>query len=201
MRDSAHPHGSTTSTTPSSTGRRLRGGLATAGLAAVLLTAMPVASASAAPSKLPPGSVMIQSAGFRGYELCASPDDQSVYLKPIDTHNRYCAWQQIASGPATVLQNVGKDQQVMAYTGGNQGAVVMEDAKTDDNGNTPNTELWSWGGEEGWGGFALQSFSDSGQNVDAKDPNKDAPRTDAVHTRGWRHGNQRELTWNAVPVR
>ncbi|MGW7002334.1 hypothetical protein ACWGCW_05775 [Streptomyces sp. NPDC054933] len=48
------------------------------------------------------------------------------------------------------------------------------------------------------GANALQSFWDSGQNVDAKSPDGDSPRTDAVHTRGWRHGYQRELTWNAI---
>ncbi|MFJ9847469.1 hypothetical protein ACIRYZ_45035 [Kitasatospora sp. NPDC101155] len=83
----------------------------------------------------------------------------------------------------------------MAYTGGNQGSVVMEDSGTSSLG--PNGELWSWGGREDWGAYALQSFWDSGQNVDAKD-GFDNPRTDPVHTRGWRHGNQRELTWNAV---
>lgn len=180
--------------------RGLQGALAAAGLAATLLTAMPVASASAAP-QTPPGSVMIESV-FHGYVLCAGKDDESVYLKPIDTTNKYCKWQQIMSpSGAFSLYNAAKDQ-VMAYpNGGDGGAVVMEDAQTTDDGNIPNTELWSWGGQEDWGASALQSFADSGQNVDAKNPTGDGPRKDAVHTRGWRHGNQRELTWNAIPAR
>jgi hypothetical protein len=181
-----------------SRGRRsLRAGLATAGLAAVLLAAIPVASASAAPA-LPPGSVMIQNAGFRDYELCASPNDESVYLKPINVSNKYCAWQQIQTGSgAYVLYNPAKDQ-VMAYTGGNEGAVVMEDSGTSPLGGSG--ELWSWGGDEDWGGHALQSAWDIGQNVDAKSTNGDSPRTDPVHTRGWRNGFQRELTWNAIAL-
>ncbi|WP_371501132.1 hypothetical protein OG871_30070 [Kitasatospora sp. NBC_00374] len=178
---------------------RLRGGLAATGLAAALLTALPAAPASASQQAVP-GAVLIQNAGFRGYVLCANADNESVYVKPIDTRDRFCTWVQISSGPAQIMYNVGKDQ-VMAYTGGNEGAVVMEDEKRTPSGQTPNTQLWSWGGEEGWGGLALQSYSDSGQNVDAKATDGDYPRTDAVRTRGWRHGHQRELTWNPIPLR
>ncbi len=176
--------------------RRLRGGLATAGIAAVLLTVMPVASASAAPHAVP-GTVMIESATFHGYVLCASPNDESVWLQPVNTRSPYCRWLEIASGTDRqfALYNAAKDQ-VMAYTGGNRGAVVMEDSGTSSQG--PNGELWTWGGGEDWGGAALQSFSDSGQNIDAMATDGDYPRTDAVHTRGWREGHQRELTWNAI---
>ncbi|MDT0469473.1 hypothetical protein [Streptomyces gibsoniae] len=174
--------------------RRFRAGLATAGVAAVLFTAMPAASAAAAPHALS-GSVMIESGTFHGYVLCASPKDESVWLKPINTSDLYCSW--MAFGPASqfTLFNPAKGQ-VMAYTGGNEGAVVMEAPGTSSLG--ANGELWSWGGQEDWGAAALQSFWDSGQNVDAKSPNEDSPRTDPVHTRGWRHGYQRELTWNAI---
>lgn len=91
--------------------------------------------------------MLIQNAGFRGYVLCANADNESVYVKPIDTRDRFCTWVQISSGPAQIMYNVGKDQ-VMAYTGGNEGAVVMEDEKRTPSGQTPNTQLWSWGGEE-----------------------------------------------------
>ncbi|RPE43669.1 hypothetical protein EDD90_6880 [Streptomyces sp. Ag109_O5-1] len=172
-----------------SRGRR-RLGLATAGLATVLLTGLPVASASAAPHAS--GAVMIESGPFHGFVLCASPNDESVWLKQINTADAYCKWKVFGSSSEFTLYNAAKDQ-VMAYTGGNEGAVVMEDEGTSPLG--AHGELWSWGGAEDWGASALQSFYDSGQNVDA---GIDSPRTDPVHTRGWRHGHQRELTWNAI---
>lgn len=171
-------------------GRRgLRGGLATAGIAAVLLAATP--AASAAPRS---GSgVMIESGAFPGYVLCASANDESVWLKPKDPTNAYCLWKRLGPSSEFSLYNAAKDQ-YMSYTGGNEGAVVMEDQDTSPLG--PNGQLWSWGGQEDWGAAALQSFWDSGQNVDAKSPDGwNIPRTDPVHTRGWRHGFQRELTW------
>ncbi|WP_331730249.1 hypothetical protein OHV05_36045 (plasmid) [Kitasatospora sp. NBC_00070] len=163
----------------------------TAGVAATLLTALPVASAQAATPK-----VMIMSGAFSGYALCASPTDDWVWLKKVDAANpdAFCLWKVIGASSQFTLYNPAKDE-VMAYTGGNEGVVVMEDSGTSRLG--ANGELWSWGGQEGWGASALQSFWDSGQNVDAKDGFNN-PRTDPVHTRGWRHGSQRELTWNAV---
>ncbi|MFH8388001.1 hypothetical protein ACH4E7_45245 [Kitasatospora sp. NPDC018058] len=186
-----------TRTKRTSHGRRsLRAGLATTGLATVLLTAMPVASASAAP--IPSGDVMIESGPYQDYALCASPADNWVWLEHIDPKNPdpFCTWFRFGNPSQFMLYNPAK-KQVMAYTGGNEGAVVMENRNTSPLG--PNGELWSWGGQEAWGASALQSFWDSGQNVDAKN-GFDQPRTDAVHTRGWRHGHQRELTWNEVPV-
>jgi hypothetical protein len=175
-----------------SLGRRSLG-LATAGLATVLLTGLPVASASAAPHAS--STVMIESGAFHGYVLCASANDESVWLKAINTSDPYCKWKVFGPSSEFTLYNAAKDQ-VMAYTGGNQGAVVMEDQGTSPLG--ANGELWSWGGQEDWGASALQSFWDSGQNVDAMATDGDYARQDAVHTRGWRHGNQRELTWNAI---
>ncbi|MFJ6054681.1 hypothetical protein [Streptomyces sp. NPDC092307] len=141
---------------------------------------------------------MIQSGAFRGYKLCASAEDQYLHLKPLLAADGYCMWRQWGADSQFTLYNPAKDQ-VMAYTGGNEGLVVMEDPGTSPLGI--NGELWSWGGEEGWGAHALQSFSDSGQNVDAKSPgDQDVPRTDPVRTRGWRHGFQRELTWNSVAL-
>ncbi len=174
--------------------RRLRGGLAAVGIAAVLAAVTPATSASAAAHALP-GTVMIESGTFHGYVLCASPNDESVWLAPINTGNPYCSWMELGPAYQFTLFNPTKGQ-VMAYTGGNEGAVVMEAPGTSSLG--ANGELWSWGGQEDWGAAALQSFWDSGQNVDAKSPDGDSPRTDPVHTRGWRHGYQRELTWNAI---
>ncbi|GAA2749943.1 hypothetical protein [Kitasatospora cinereorecta] len=171
--------------------RRLRNGLAAAGIATALLAALPGTPAQAATPK-----VMIMSGTFSGYALCASPADNWVWLKKVDTANpdAFCLWKQLGPAGQFTLYNPAKDE-IMAYTGGNEGVVVMEDSGTSPLG--ANGELWSWGGREGWGASALQSFWDSGQNVDAKD-GFDNPRTDPVHTRGWRHGFQRELTWNAV---
>ncbi|MDH6119829.1 hypothetical protein [Kitasatospora sp. GAS204B] len=138
---------------------------------------------------------MIESGTFHGYVLCASPNDESVWLQPISTANPYCMWMELGASSQFTLLNLAKGQ-VMAYTGGNQGAVVMEVPGASSLG--ANAQLWSWGGGEDWGASALQSFWDSGQNVDAMSPAGDYPRTDPVHTRGWRHGYQRELTWNAI---
>ncbi|WP_328296492.1 hypothetical protein OG389_00870 [Streptomyces sp. NBC_00435] len=166
--------------------------LAVAAVAGACL-ALPAAPASAATSK-----IVIQSGAFRGYKLCASAEDQYLHLKPLLTADGYCNWRQWGANSQFTLYNPAKDQ-VMAYTGGNEGLVVMEDSGTSPLGI--NGELWSWGSEEGWGAAALQSFSDSGQNVDAKSPgDQDVPRTDPVRTRGWRHGFQRELTWNPIAL-
>ncbi len=127
--------------------------------------------------------------------LCASQWDDSVWLQQNNGGNPYCQWEQIGDAGKFALYNPQK-RKVMAYEGGNGGPVVMENLTYP----TPNQQYFSWGGREGWGAYALQSYLDSGQNIDAKDPNSDNPRTDAVHTRGWRHGHQMELTWNTVPV-
>ncbi|MGV9245541.1 hypothetical protein [Streptomyces sp. NPDC003710] len=140
---------------------------------------------------------MIGSGTFHGYVLCASPTDQSVWLKPINTSDPIVLVDAARTGLTVHVIQQAK-RQVMAYTGGNEGAVVMETPGTSPLG--ANGELWSWGGQEDWGAAALQSFWDSGQNVDAKSPNGDSPRTDPVHTRGWRRGHQRDLTWNAITV-
>lgn len=171
--------------------RTLVTALAAIGLTAALTAAAPAPAFAAPDAKAAviPGSVLIASAAFPGKILCASPTDRSVWLQTVDTNNPYCQWLYFGSlfNPAT--------GQVMTYTGGNEGAVVMaaySPGRSD--------QQWNWGGGEDWGGRALQSGLDSGQNVDAKSPSDDGPRTDAVHTRGWRHGHQRELTWNMIPL-
>ncbi|WP_158710079.1 hypothetical protein [Streptomyces katrae] len=172
-------------------GPRRLGALTAAGIAAVCMTAL-----SGAPATAASGPQWISSGAFSGYVLCASPNTEFVYMAPTSaaTGNTYCQWLQFGPNTQFTLYNLGKNQ-VMAYTDGNEGLVVMENNGTSKN---PNKELWSWGGQEGWGAAALQSFYDSGQNVDAKAPAGDYPRTDPVRTRGWRHGHQRELTWNEV---
>ncbi|MET7391741.1 hypothetical protein ACFYPT_37825 [Streptomyces sp. NPDC005529] len=173
-------------------GQGLRATLAVAAVTGACLS-LPATPASAATSK-----ILIQSGAFRGYKLCASAEDQYLRLEPLLTADALCSWRQWGGDSQFTLYNPAKDQ-VMAYTGGNEGLVVMEDPGTSPLGI--NGELWSWGGEESWSSFALQSFSDSGQNVDAKSPDdQDLPRTDPVRTRGWRHGYQRELTWNPVTL-
>ncbi|MGF1426600.1 hypothetical protein [Kitasatospora sp. LaBMicrA B282] len=178
-------------------GRRLRAAIAVTGIAAACLGVLPAASASAAPRIVVPGSLWIENGAFTNFVLCADATDQSVLLESTQAaaNNLYCQWMQIGPDSQFGLWNLGKNQ-VMAYTGGNQGAVVMEQSGSSGLGS--NAEQWSWGGQEDWGAYALQSFYDSGQNVDAMSPGGDYPRTDAVHTRGWRHGYQRELTWNKV---
>lgn len=172
--------------------RRLGAGLTAAGIAAVCLTALSGAPASAAS-----GPQWIASGAFSGYVLCANPGNESVYVESTAQAggNSYCQWLQFGPDTQFTLYNLGKNQ-VMAYTGGNEGLVVMENNGTSGLGS--NAEQWSWGGQESWGAKALQSYYDSGQNVDAMSPNGDYPRADPVRTRGWRHGYQRELTWNEV---
>lgn len=172
--------------------RRFFRGFIMAAAAAVVVSTLSGAPASAALPK-----VIVESGTFHGYILCASPDDQSVWLKPNNPQDAYCKWQVFGSSGQFTLYNPAKEQ-VMAYTGGNQGAVVMQDQGTSPLGE--NGQLWSWGGWEDWEARALRSFWDDGQNVDAKAPDGEYPRADPVHTRGWRHGHQRELTWNVTVV-
>ncbi|MFC0540366.1 hypothetical protein [Kutzneria chonburiensis] len=170
-------------------------GLLSAAVVAAGLVATP-AVASAAPAG---GGVMIQNGAFNDQVLCASPTNQSTWLqsKGAAAGNSYCQWMQIGGDDRFGLINLGK-LQVMACSGGDVQPIVMEPSNSSPLGG--NAELFSWGGWEDWGYRALQCFYDSGQNVDAKSPNGDTPRTDPVRARGWRHGYQRELTWNEVPA-
>ncbi|MEU0009444.1 hypothetical protein ABZ079_35810 [Streptomyces sp. NPDC006314] len=142
-----------------------------------------------------PGAVIIQSAAFPGKILCSTPADDSLLLKTVNTRDLYCQWLVVERADNTyTLYNPAKDQ-VMAYTGGDEGAVVMADYD-----RSQIAQEWSWGGQEDWGGRALQSFMDSGQNVDAKSRTGEGPTSGAIRTRGWRHGHQRELTWNTIAL-
>jgi hypothetical protein len=181
----------TRSTSDSRDSRRFTARLAAvAGVAALCAAFVPATSASAA------GSVMLQNGGFTDSVLCASASNQSVWVlsKAAAKGNKYCQWKQFGPDYQFTLYNVGKDQ-VAAFNGGNVEPVVMEDEGSNSNANA---QLWSWGGLENWEASALQSYLDSGQNVDALSPNGESPRTDPVRTRGWRHGHQRELTWTKV---
>lgn len=181
----------TRSTSDSRDTRRFTARLAAAvGVAALCAAFVPATSASAA------GSVMLQNGGFTDTVLCASPHNQSVWVlsKAAARSNTYCQWKTFGPSDQFTLYNMGKDQ-VAAFNGGNEQPVVMEDEGTNPH---RNAQLWSWGGQEGWGAAALQSYLDSGQNVDALAPGGNTPRTDPVRTRGWRHGHQRELTWTKI---
>ncbi|MQS15683.1 hypothetical protein F7Q99_26285 [Streptomyces kaniharaensis] len=176
--------------------RRLRTAAVAASTALVCLAGLPATPASAATwTQSVTGPMYLTNGGWPDRVLCASPDNDSVWLKQFDASNQYCQWIRIGDRSRFVLFNPQK-QKVATYVGGNEGAVVMQNL----NYPTPYLQLFSWGGGEDWGAYALQSFEDNGQNVDAKDPRSDNPRTDAVHTRGWRHGHQRELTWNELPA-
>ncbi|MGW7491365.1 hypothetical protein [Streptomyces sp. NPDC054786] len=168
---------------------------AVAGMTAACLTVLPGTSAVAKPAHSS-GAVLIANGLWSDRILCAGPNDDSVWLQKITYGNPYCQWIQIGDNGHFMLYNAAKNK-VMAYEGGNEGPVVMENLTFP----TPNQQAFSLGGREGWGANALQSFLDSGQNVDAKESGSDAPRTnEPVHTRGWRHGHQMELTWNMVSV-
>ncbi|MER7753775.1 hypothetical protein [Kitasatospora sp. NPDC097643] len=193
---------------------RRRAAAVAAGTALLCLAGLPATSASAAPAPAPApapaaaasttaspwtqsvtGPMYLTNGAWSDHVLCASADDDNVWLKQFDAANPYCQWIRVGVRDRFALFNPAK-KKVASYIGGNEGAVVMQNL----NNPTPWLQLFSWGGGEDWGAYALQSFDDRGQNVDAKSPNSDNPRTDAVHTRGWRHGHQRELTWNELPV-
>ncbi|MER5730754.1 RICIN domain-containing protein [Streptomyces sp. NPDC002138] len=157
------------------------------------LSATPASAATQTQPMLTP--VFLTNGNWNDQVLCASPDDDSVWLEQFDASNLYCQWIQIGERGRFLLFNPQK-QKVASYLGGNEGAVVMQNLLYP----APNQQLFSWGGVEGWNASALQSYQDSGQNIDAKSPDGDGPRTDPVHTRGWRHGHQRELTWNELPA-
>ncbi|MQS16281.1 hypothetical protein F7Q99_29715 [Streptomyces kaniharaensis] len=167
-----------------------------ASTALVGLVGLPATHASAATSaRSATGPMFLTNGAWPDHILCASADNDNVRLTLFDASDPYCQWIRVGDRGQFLLFNP-KKQKVATYLGGNEGAVVMENQ----NSPTPNQQYFSWGGAEAWGAYALQSFWDSGQNVDAKDPNSDSPRTDAVHTRGWRHGYQQELTWYELPV-
>ncbi|MGZ4550713.1 MAG: hypothetical protein ACXVF0_14430 [Blastococcus sp.] len=146
-------------------------------------------------SSAPAGTVYISNGRYPDYILGAKPDDTSLWLfiKAESLNNPYCHWLQFGDEGHFILYNLGKAM-VMAYEGGNGGPLVMEDLAFP----APNAQAFSWGGGESWGARALQAFIDSGQNVDARGDK--GPQTGALHTRGWRDGDQMELTWNANPL-
>ncbi|GGN34035.1 hypothetical protein GCM10012285_05810 [Streptomyces kronopolitis] len=168
---------------------------AVAGMTAACLTVLPGTSAVAA-ARSSSGAVLIANGLWSDRILCASPNDDSVWLQSITFGNPYCQWIQIGDNGHFTLFNLAKNK-VMAYEGGNEGPLVMEGLSFP----TRVQQQFSFGGRESWGASALQSSLDIGQNVDAKNSYNDDPRTtEPVHTRGWRHGHQMELTWNTVSV-
>ncbi|MFE9792689.1 hypothetical protein ACFYRL_13195 [Streptomyces goshikiensis] len=167
----------------------------TAGTAAACLMISPMASA-AVPGGNSTGTVLITNGLWADRVLCASPNDDSVWLQTITFGNPYCQWNRIGATDHFVLYNAAKGK-VMAYEGGNEQPLVMRSMAFP----TPDSQAFSLGNRERWGAYALQSFLDKGQNVDAKESGTDNPRTtEPVRTRGWRHGHQMELTWDMVTV-
>jgi hypothetical protein len=177
--------------------RRAGTALAGFGLAVTGVIALPPAPAFADAGNS--ARVLITNGNWSDRMLCASQGDDSVQLQQNTGSDPLCQWDQIGDAGKFLLYNPQK-RKLMTYEGGNGGRVYMSDPIYASGGPFINQQYFSWGGQEDWGASALQSFWDSGQNVDAKDPNSDDPRTDPVRTRGWRDGHQRELTWNAVPV-
>lgn len=145
----------------------------------------------------PARTVYIANGKYPDYVLGVKGDegDTSVWLfkKEDAATDGNCYWIQLGGDEQFILFNVGTGR-VMAYEGGNGGPLVMQEIRTP----APNSQAFSWGGIERWGARALQAFIDSGQNVDARGDN--GPQTGPLHTRGWRDGDQMELTWNAVPI-
>jgi hypothetical protein len=131
----------------------------------------------------------IISGAYEGYSLSYKEGDDNVYVKPNNEAGFKQHWFVLGSQDQFFL--ITDDNRYLTFGGGNQGPLRL-----DRNAAGGNYSLFSWGSQEGWGARALQCFADSGQNVDAGvgEPNK-GPLT----TRGWRHGNQKELTWNQVP--
>ncbi|MCY1077037.1 hypothetical protein [Archangium lansingense] len=119
-----------------------------------------------------------------GYVL--APNGNTVRLEKQDIFNLAQVWELTGPDDQFTIVNYLTGQ-YMAYFGGNEVELqLVDDAPGGKAG------FFSWGGKESWGASALQCFSDSGQNVDA---GRNTPTTGNVRTRGWRHGNQRELTW------
>ncbi|WP_327064476.1 GDSL-type esterase/lipase family protein [Kitasatospora sp. NBC_01302] len=124
--------------------------------------------------------------------LCAAADNDDTWISD-DRTNPYCQWERIGNDGQFSLYNPAKGK-VLGYQGGDQGLLVMQELAYP----TQGAQQFSFGGSESWGARALQWFGDSGQNVDAGTGT--TPRTDPVRTRGWRHGDQMQLTWNVAPV-
>lgn len=150
-----------------------------------------VGTATAQPTQ-PASAVYIENGNWPDQMLCASVSDGTVRLS-TDKTNPACQWLPFArSSGEFVLYNPWAGQ-VMTYPGGSAQQVAMKSLAYPNN----NSQLWSLGSLEGWGAYALQWFGDNGQNIDAGTPN---PTTGPVTTRGWRGGNQRQMTWNFVQV-
>jgi hypothetical protein len=142
------------------------------------------------------GTRAILSAAFNNQALSASSGDRSLWLKPLNVLDEYQQWIQLGADDQFILWNCGKSR-ILQFSGGNEQPVIFAEPWM----ASGNSGYFSWGGTESWGGRALQSYLDSGQNVDAMSHTAgDQPTTDPVLTRGWRHGHQRELTWSLMRV-
>jgi hypothetical protein len=170
--------------------------LAMAATAAICTTGLGLTMPGAAAAAPEIGSdsatlVHITSGAFDGAMLCAAPNGDRVWISRI-LYNPYCQWEKIGNDDKFSLFNPAKGK-VLSAPGGEGGVMVMQEPAFP----VSDGQSFSWGGWEEWGARALQWYADSGQNVDA---GIDGPTTKPVRTRGWRHGHQRELTWNACPV-
>lgn len=142
---------------------------------------------------VPAAAMFVANGRYPDSILEARPGDDSVWLsiKGDSKDNPFCYWIQFGDDTKFILYNIGKGM-VMAYDGGNAQALAMQPVSIP----APNSQNFSWGGWESWGARALQAYIDSGQNVDARGDK--GPATGPLHTRGWRDGDQMELTWNLV---
>ena len=161
------------------------------------------------PCATPQGSRHIANGYWPSQALCAATSSENLFLGPA-TSAADCDWiplgqsyRKWVGGNFTghwetanrfIMYNAAENR-AMAYYGGNANYVFMAPMSYP----TPNSDYFSWGDEEDWGAYALQTYNDVGQNVDAMAPGSDdVVNTGGVRTRGWDTGHQRELTWTLV---
>jgi hypothetical protein len=155
---------------------------------------------------MPTKEIVIMSGAFDGYALTAKLGSTGVFATKFSSNDRGQIWEQRGDDDKFQLYNALVGMIATYPSGGNENPIVMDSNVS----QTENMAYWSWGAMEGWGAQALQSFADNGQNVDIGDaiygggPSGTdfytGPSLDALKTRGWRHGSQRELTWKSVPA-
>jgi hypothetical protein len=133
-------------------------------------------------------ATIIKSGVFDGMVLTALNDGTDLFLQAYVPGNTNQTWD--LSNPQGVFTIINRGTgQFISYPGGNAEKLSLVPSTP----NPPADNInFHWGDMEEWGARALQWNFDQGQNVSA---GINTPDPGPLHTRGWRHGNQRELTW------
>lgn len=144
------------------------------------------------------GDVVLQNSGVPGV-LCASADDDGVYLRPLSLGvNEYCLWQQggPSDAPANAyLHNPAKDLVLDVNSSGPLVDNLGVNLQPYYTGPLQTYEWWTFSGQTGFGGQAVRPYDNGDLNLRATSQSGTQPLT----INAWK-GDLAAMTWSAVPI-